>query len=139
MTLPSRAIFCVCAASAFLYASPGSTAAREDLAEAQKRYQQERSECMKIQSPENRSTCLREARAALQAAKQGKLDDPPAAELQRNRLARCDPLPPADRQACVRLETMSSGLAPTSIRGLATPVFASEGDSATGASGSKAE
>ena len=68
---------------------------------ANSRYQQDRAACMSSASNQDRATCLREAGAARQEAKNGRLDNGTAATEQ-NRFRRCDPLPPGDREDCVR-------------------------------------
>lgn len=76
------------AVAALLFAGTAAVAGGK-LSDAQARYQQDR------------ATCLREAGAALQAAKQGRLGDGSGA-YEKNRLIRCEPLPPADREDCIR-------------------------------------
>jgi hypothetical protein len=66
---------------------------------AEARYQQERAACESGQSQQDRATCLREAGAALQEARQGRLADGPA-RYQQNELARCGYLPAEERSAC---------------------------------------
>jgi len=89
-----------CAVAALLFAGMAA-AAGSTPSGAQARYQQDRAACISGRSNEDRATCLREAGAALQAAKQGRLGDGSGA-YEKNRLARCEPLPPADREDCVR-------------------------------------
>jgi hypothetical protein len=62
------------------------------------RYQRERAACDSGKSAEDRATCLREAAAARDAAAHGELDEP--GDYEKNALARCDAVPPADRDAC---------------------------------------
>ncbi|SFI45920.1 hypothetical protein SAMN04515618_1269 [Collimonas sp. OK307] len=69
--------------------------------DANARYQAERAVCMSGQSNQSRATCLREAGAALQEARRGRLQDDPAADSQ-NALLRCNALPPDDKDACRR-------------------------------------
>ncbi len=78
-----------------------AAAAGGKLSDAQARYQQDRADCMSGRSNEDRATCLREAGAALQAAKRGRLGDDQGS-YEHNRLLRCDRLPPGDREDCVR-------------------------------------
>lgn len=89
-----------CAAGALLFAGIAASAGSTP-AEAQARYQRDRAACISGQSGEDRATCLREAGAALQAAKQGQLGDG-AAAYEKNRLLRCEPLPAGEREDCVR-------------------------------------
>ncbi|SFB31822.1 hypothetical protein SAMN04515620_14132 [Collimonas sp. OK607] len=69
--------------------------------DANARYQAERAACMSGQSNQSRATCLREAGAALQEARRGRLQDDPTADSQ-NALLRCNALPPDDKDACQR-------------------------------------
>jgi hypothetical protein len=62
------------------------------------RYQRERAACEIGKSTEDRATCLREAAAARDAASHGQLEEP--GNYEKNALARCDSVPPADRDAC---------------------------------------
>lgn len=89
-----------CAVAALLFAGMAAAAGGTPSA-AQARYQQDRAACISGQSNEDRATCLREAGAALQAAKRGRLGDDSGA-YEQNRLARCAPLPAGDREDCVR-------------------------------------
>lgn len=77
----------------------GSTAAIA--ADASGSYQQERAACLSGQTQQDRATCLREAGAARGEAKRGNLNDG-AVSYQQNAQNRCNALPPADRDACMR-------------------------------------
>ena len=89
-------------------ASPSTTAT----ASAQQRYQLERAACA-AKSGDDRRTCLKEADAALAAARDPAPDGPtPTAE---NALQRCKPLPDPERREC---ETrMRSGTVSGSVKG----------------------
>ncbi|GGI53790.1 hypothetical protein [Oxalicibacterium solurbis] len=63
-------------------------------------YQQERAACMDGRSQQDRTTCLREAGAARGEAKRGHLTD--STSYEENATARCNVLPPSDRQDCVK-------------------------------------
>lgn len=63
-------------------------------------YQQERAACTSGTSHQDRATCLREAAAARGEAKRGHLTD--STSYDENALARCNALPPADRQDCAK-------------------------------------
>lgn len=65
------------------------------------KYQQDRKFCMSGQSNQDKKTCLREAGAAREAAKKGKLSEG-AVSFEQDALARCKVLPDADRADCVR-------------------------------------
>lgn len=97
---PSKAMIAGFALGALLVLSM-SQASAADRREAQARYQQERAACLNGQSHQERSTCLREAAAALQEARRGTLAAA-SPSYDQNRAARCDPLPPDLRQDCQR-------------------------------------
>ncbi len=94
-TLVCSALLTVACATAVLGAQRG------DFAEVQARYQAERAACLEGRTNQDRATCLREAGAALQEARRGHLEDDESA-FYRNRVVRCNPLPPDDRQDCIR-------------------------------------
>lgn len=89
-----------CAVAALLFAGMAAAADGKP-SDAQARYRQDRAACLSGRSNQDRATCLREAGAALQAAKRGRLGDDPGA-YEKNRLIRCEPLPAGDRADCVR-------------------------------------
>lgn len=64
-------------------------------------YQQARQACLNGQTYESKEVCLKEAAAAAGEAKKGNLTDTPD-RYRQNALARCNGLPPDDRDACVR-------------------------------------
>jgi hypothetical protein len=70
-------------------------------ADARQTYQEERARCMSAPPEEDRAACLKEAGAALQAARRGELEDQPAV-YETNRLARCSYLPKGERGDCER-------------------------------------
>lgn len=82
-------------ASALATAGPG-------VADAQARYQQERAACMSGNTNQDRATCLREAGAALVEARRDGLTTTSDSTYVQNRMERCDPLPAADQEDCVR-------------------------------------
>jgi hypothetical protein len=79
-----------------------AAAAGGDLAEAQSRYRQDRATCISGQSYQDRATCLKEAGAALQEAKRGRLGDDQSSAYEQNRLLRCDRHTGGDREDCLR-------------------------------------
>jgi hypothetical protein len=87
----------LCAASALLSTVALAAPSASD---AQARYQQERAMCESGKSHQDRATCLREAGAALDEARRGRLEDSQV-QYQKNALIRCDPLPPAERKDCI--------------------------------------
>ena len=68
---------------------------------AQARYERERERCLAGRSQEDQKTCLREAGAALQAARQHQLTTDSPDQLAANARQRCDPLPPDDKKDCL--------------------------------------
>jgi hypothetical protein len=70
-------------------------------ASAQKLYQQDRAACLDGRTHQERNTCLREAGAAFQEARAGRLGNGET-DFERNRLLRCDQQPAEDRSACIR-------------------------------------
>jgi len=82
------------------------------VSDAQATYNRDRADCMKLSAGE-RPTCLREAGAALQEAKRGGLTNEQA-QLEKNRLARCDTQPAQDRDECVR--RMNEGTTTGSVK-----------------------
>lgn len=70
-------------------------------ASAQKVYQRDRAACVSGSAYQERNACLREAAAALQEARGGRLGNGEA-DFERNRLLRCDQQPAEDRPACIR-------------------------------------
>ena len=64
-------------------------------------YQQERAACLNGQSHQDRATCLREANNARGEAKRGNLNDG-ATSYEQNAVTRCNVLPAADQQDCMR-------------------------------------
>ena len=73
-------------------------------ADAQKRYLEERADCQSPSSAEDKTSCLREAGAALHEARSGKLADANT-DYESNRIARCDYLKGLDKIYCVRRMT----------------------------------
>lgn len=78
-----------------------AVAAAADMSEAQARYKQERANCTSGQSHQDRTTCLKEAGAALNEAKRGNLGSG-AGQYEQNQLKRCEVLPAEDREDCLR-------------------------------------
>jgi hypothetical protein len=76
---------------------PLATSAADATANA---YQQERAACTGGGSHQDRATCLREAAAARGEAKRGHLTE--SSSYDENALARCNALPPSDRQDCAK-------------------------------------
>lgn len=85
---------CVAGGAAAAGASPAS--------EALATYQRERAVCLSGQSNQDRATCLKEAGAAYGEAKRANLGTQGGRQIAQNRLVRCDAVPAADRDDCVR-------------------------------------
>lgn len=79
----------------------GNTASQAAASAAQKLYQQERAACLAGTTGQQREACLREAAAALKEASSGRFNDD-AAQIERNRLRRCEDLPATEKLACER-------------------------------------
>ena len=91
----------VVAGAALLGATAAIAADGVTVADAQSVYQKDRAACLNGATNQDQATCLKEAGAALQASKRGGLDDGQA-QVEQNRLLRCDGHPPEERQNCVR-------------------------------------
>jgi hypothetical protein len=102
-------------AAAALLCSPFVCAEEGNSANAKARYEQERSRCLSGQSGQDQKTCLREAGAALQASRQGQLDDH-GARYTRNALERCKPLPSDEAKDC-RDRILGQGSVSGSVKG----------------------
>lgn len=85
------------ASSAFAAGAKGSASSELDA-----QYQREKATCTNGQSNQDKATCLREAGAAYQQAKQGKLNDGQQAQYRQNALDRCKALPAPDQEDCTR-------------------------------------
>ena len=77
----------------------GASATTPSAAEA--RYQQDRANCLAGKTAEDQKTCLKEAGASLQAARQHDLSSPSQAERIANARKACDPLSGLDKKACL--------------------------------------
>lgn len=113
--LPRPWAWALCAAGALLGATQAGAAGPGAMSEAQATYQAERALCMGGQSHQDRATCLKEAGAAFQEARGGRLGSADG-QFERNRLARCDAQLPENRQDCVR-NLNGEGLASGSVKG----------------------
>lgn len=71
------------------------------LSDANARYQAERAVCLNGESNQDRATCLKEAGAALQEARMGRLNTGQN-DYQQNALIRCNALPADEGSACRR-------------------------------------
>ncbi len=97
-------------------ASPASAADTDRADAIRQRYLADRAACLSGQTGEDLKNCLREAGAAAQAARQGKLLEGPDEHYRQNALARCAPLPAEQREAC-RMRIEGAGKVVGSVEG----------------------
>jgi hypothetical protein len=80
---------------------------------AETRYQQDRANCLAGKTAESQQTCLKEAGAALQAAREHDLKSPSPAQVAANERKRCETLAGGDKADCMKraagLDTTVSG------------------------------
>ena len=80
---------------------------------AETRYQQDRANCLAGKTAESQQTCLKEAGAALQAAREHDLKSPSPAQVAANERKRCETLSGGDKADCLKraagLDTSVSG------------------------------
>ena len=80
---------------------------------AETRYQQDRANCLAGKTAESQKTCLKEAGAALQAAREHDLKSPSPAQIAANERKRCETLSGGDKADCLKraagLDTTVSG------------------------------
>ena len=69
---------------------------------AEQRYQRDRASCMAGKTAENQKTCLKEAGAALQAARRHDLSSPTPEQIAANERKRCDALSGDDKKDCLK-------------------------------------
>ena len=94
-----RAALSVVAAAAALLAPQVAAAQGTIGRDAQRIYQQEAAGC-RGSARQDRATCMREAAAARDEARRGRLADQ-GVDYSKNALQRCEALPAADRQDCM--------------------------------------
>jgi hypothetical protein len=97
----AKSLSLVCATALLLSVAAPAGADRNSQSEAQSRYERDRAACTNGETSQDRSTCLREAGAALQEAQRNRLDDA-GGQFDRNRVTRCDSLPAGDHEDCLR-------------------------------------
>ena len=80
---------------------------------AETRYQQDRANCLAGKTAESQQTCLKEAGAALQAAREHDLKTPSQAQIAANERKRCEALSGGDKVDCLKraanIDTTVSG------------------------------
>jgi hypothetical protein len=96
--------------------TPGWAAGSGKLSQAQQTYQQERAVCLRGASHQDRATCLKEAGAAYEEARRGRLGTASAPDLAGNATRRCEAQPAADRAACAQ-RILGAGTAEGSVEG----------------------
>jgi hypothetical protein len=102
MTLAQHYPLRLCLSIAGLLLAANALAAGAANADLEAQYQREKMTCTNGQSNQDRATCLREAGAAYQQAKQGSLNNGPATPYDKNALERCKALPVPDQPDCQR-------------------------------------
>jgi hypothetical protein len=109
--LLSIAITVAAVCSTFSVGANSATAPAQAPAEA--RYQQDRANCLAGKTAESQTTCLKEAAAALQAARKHDLRTPTPAEVAANERRRCEALSGDDKKDCLKradnIDTTVSG------------------------------
>ena len=102
MLRSKEGLLLLCAACVLTVSMAASAADQGRASDARKIYMEDREFCLSGKASQDRQTCLREAGAALQEAKQGQLADPQTT-FEQNKFARCDyHKVPADREYCER-------------------------------------
>ena len=80
---------------------------------AEQRYTQDRADCLAGKTAESQKTCLKEAGAALQAARNHDLKSPDSAQIAANERKRCETLSGGDKADCLKraagMDTTVSG------------------------------
>jgi len=97
-------------------AAPASAADTGRADSIRQQYEADRAACLSGRTGEDLKDCLREAGAAAQAARQGKLLESPDENFRQNALARCAPLPAEQREAC-RMRIEGAGTVVGSVEG----------------------
>lgn len=110
----SLAVMAVLCGVLVALAMPAHAQARSE-ADIHEQYQADRAACLGRHTGEDLQTCLREAGAAAQAAGQGRLMHENEEAYRQNALARCEQLPPENREAC-RLRIKGAGSVSGSVR-----------------------
>jgi hypothetical protein len=95
----SPARIALCALGLALGASAAHAATDSELATAQARYKKDVAVCNEGRSNQDRATCMKEAGAALEEAKRGRLSTDPVTRA--NATARCEALKGDERDACI--------------------------------------
>jgi hypothetical protein len=96
--------------------APSWAAGSSAQSQAQADYRQERARCLRGDTHQPRDTCLKEAAAAYDEARRGRLGSTAATDLERNSTQRCSAQPPADREACIQ-RILGAGNAQGSVEG----------------------
>ena len=94
------AITVAAACSTFSVGAISATAPAQSPAES--RYLQDRANCLAGKTAESQTTCLKEAAAALQAARKHDLRTPTPAEVAANERRRCEALSGDDKKDCLK-------------------------------------
>jgi len=117
---------------ATLAAGAGAVDMNGGRASAAARYEVERAVCLRGESHQDLTTCMREAGAAYKQAKQHGLDDDESSQFAANRLQRCERLPDEQRRDCVArmqgLGTISGSVAGGGIYRELVTIVEGDGD-----------
>jgi hypothetical protein len=97
-------------------AGPVLAAGKAKVSPEQAAYNQERARCLRGDSGQARETCLKEAGAAYDEARRGRLANAPGSDLAANATQRCQAQPPADRADCVQ-RIVGAGKTEGSVQG----------------------
>jgi hypothetical protein len=114
-----RHVVGACAAGLMMSVTAVSAMAADPSAssDAKARYEQERARCLSGQSGQAQATCLKEAGAALDASKQGMLNDGNT-KYKKNAKERCDALTGDEHRDCIaRMKNASNTTESGSVKG----------------------
>ena len=93
-------------------------------------YRQQRADCMAGRTTQSRALCLYDARLALEAAREGRLEVADDEQRARNVVARCDGVPSEARDGCLRI-AHGEGQRDGSVEQGIVVMWLAEGDSVT--------
>src|SRR5262249_24409023 len=88
--------------STFSVGAISANAAAPTPTPAEQRYQQDRANCLAGKTAESQKTCLKEAGAALQAAREHELKSPSASTIAANERKRCEALSGDEKTDCLK-------------------------------------
>ncbi|OWQ92257.1 hypothetical protein CDN99_07935 [Roseateles aquatilis] len=118
LTSPSTAALVTAGAvlsAVMMIAAPAFAANSASTSDAQAAYDKERADCMAGRTGQARQTCLKEAAAAREEARRGRLQTASAQELANNAMLRCQRVREEDREDC-RMMVMGQGTRDGSVQ-----------------------